>query len=242
MTDYSGFVEGAVTTLKGAISENNVRAERITNANNSQALVFQYREEAETDDATILTYRQKFQQAEEAILKWQNEVDAYILEKGYVSTEAVDVEAETVAWRESASTIKAMTKVLVTLPGGEDAAKDLPEVKGIPGARVGGGSSTGTRRPRFSSISYTVAGTDNWVDVSKTEGEGEDAVSKTNLTLLAGVLSTKEHKVAASDLQAPMFDAAGTGDLSTLAGKPVEFGFSVGDVNYIVRVTPRVEA
>ncbi len=242
MTDFGSFILGGLETLKAAILGNNVRANRIRSAGNTAALVHEVRESAETTDETILAYRAKFQQAQERILAWQAEIDKYIVENGLVETGSVDVEAETEAWKKDAATIKNLRKVLEGLPGGADAlaAAELPDVVGIPGARSGGGGSTGVRRPRFSLVEYTVAGSDDWKRAEKTEGEGEDAVVKSNLTILATILGTKDHKVTASDLQGPLFDAAGTNDLSTLNGTPVEFAFSVGDVNYMVRATPTV--
>jgi hypothetical protein len=232
----------AVTEL---INENNARAERLRSAGNSAALVHEVRDEKETDDARILKYRDDMEKANAEILRWQEEIEKYIRESGLVSVEPVDVDKETEAWKALHAQIKPMLTVMKNI-GGDDSVNDLPEIKGIPGRGNSVSSAPGTPKPRVQRIRYQVAGSDAWVEVSK-EKETDDGnkVNFTNLTVLSQALN-KAYKgagVSASDLQGPMFDAAGTKDLSVLNGKPVQFGFSVGGekpANLIVEVTPRV--
>lgn len=226
------------STLVALIGEQNALANRIKSAGNVSALVAEVRDTTATEDEKILAYRKWMDEVNTAILNNQKAIEEYIKSAGLVDTGDLDVEKATADWKATADKVKAAKGMLKTL-GGEDALKDIPEVVGIPGTRAGGSAATGIRRPRFQDISYTVAGTENWVVVSETEGEGAEAKVKTNLTMLGNALSTKEHKVVSKDLQAALYAAAGTEDISTLAGKPVEFAFAVGDVNYIVKVVPR---
>lgn len=234
-----GLLDAAKATLVDLIGQANAKANRIKSAGNAAALIAEVRDSSETTDENILAYRKKMDEANNAILNWQKTIEAYIVENNLVDTGNVDVEAETTAWKALAETIKA-AKGLAKNLGGEDALADLPEMNGIPGTRSAGNGASGIRRPRFQDISYTVAGKDEWHTVSETKGEGDEAKVVTNLTLLAGVLSTKDNRVTSKDLQTALFAEAKTEDLSSLAGTPVEFAFGVGDVNYIVKVTPRV--
>jgi hypothetical protein len=132
------------------------------------------------------------------------------------------------------------------MPGAEEVLKDIPDVKSAPGTGRGGASTTGIPRPRFTSIKYRVAGSDTYIDVfvekdGKTPTDPKVRVS--NLTVLSQLL-VKNHKgvsISAKDLQSPMFDAAGTTDLSTLSGKTVDFIFAVAGntpATYQIEVVP----
>lgn len=235
--DMNALVEAALLQANEAIAANNVLANRIKSAGNQNALIAEVRDSAETTDETILEYRAQMDKVNNLILGWQKDVEEYIRTSGLVDLGDIDVEAATKEWKANADTIKAAKSLLKTV-GGDEAVAKLTEVVGIPGTRTGGGGSTGQRRPRFQDIAYRVAGSEDWKPVSKTEGEGADAKTVTNLTLLAQTLATKDHKVTAADLQQPLFKVAGTEDLSSLEGTPVEFVFTVGDVNYEVKVTP----
>lgn len=234
----NAMLEAGIAQANALIAENNARANRVKSAGNTAALVAEVRETEVTEDENILAFRAKKDQALKAILSWESAVDAYIVEKGLVNVAPVDVEAETAAWKSTAEQIKAV-KGFAKVIGGEAALERFTEVVGLPGTRVsGGGGATGIRRPRFQAIKYVVAGQDNWTSVQETKGEGADAKTVTNLTLLAMELSTKDHKVTAKDLQESLFTEAKTEDLSSLDGTPVEFAFGVGDVNYILNVVP----
>jgi len=241
MTDnpFGSLIEAAKATLVTLIGENNGRANRIKSAGNVAALIADVRDNSETTDENILKYRAFFEQANNAILDAQKKVEEYIREAGLVSTGDVDVDAETAAWKAVAEQIKS-ARTLVKNLGGEDSLADLPEIVGIPGTRAGGSGATGVRRPRFQEIKFSVAGSDEWTTVGETKGEGDEAKFVTNLTMLAGILGDKDHKVGSKDLQEALFAAAKTEDLSTLGGTPVEFAFTVGEKNYLVNVTPRV--
>lgn len=246
------FVAAARATVTGIITENNNRAERIRNAGNLAATLAEYRDKSETTDPEVLKYRQMYEQAMAEILSWQKDVEQHIKDAGLVDTTDVDVEKETAAWKTAHGTVRSMLNVLQQI-GGEDALKDLPEIKGIPGTRSSSGGNTGAtgiKRPRFQSIRYALASKpDEWTEVYSTDEKDGVKVQKTNLTLLAQSLS-KTFKdagasVEASDLQGALYAEAGTQDLSTLEGKPITFGFSAGAgdkaVNLLVEVTPRVK-
>lgn len=244
MADMSALVTAAVEQAKAAIEENNKVAAQIKAAGNIGSLIADIRDTAETEDVTVLEYRAFMDKANAAILDAQAKVEKYIREAGLLPTETLDVEAATAAWKAQNDIVKAVKSVLKSLPGGEDALNSLPEVVGIPGTRGGNsGGGTGIRRPRFQSIAYTVAGSEDWKDVQKTTEKDGETVSVTNLSLLAQVLNSENKdasNVGASDLQGALFSEAKTEDLSTLNGEPVTFAFSVGEKNYLVRVTPRV--
>jgi hypothetical protein len=221
------------------IKQNNEIANKVRNAGNAKALVSEFRESGETTDETVLEYRAKREKALEALMQWENKIDAYLVESGLVSVEPVDVEALTAEWRKQADVIKSI-RGFVNAIAGKDGLDNLIEVVGLPGTRAtGSGGATGVRRPRFTSIAYADAlDAENWTTVEKTEGEGADAKVKTNLSMLALELSKGGHKVGSADLQSALWAEAKTEDLSTLEGQAVTFSFGVGDKNYLVRVVP----
>lgn len=240
-TDSLGsFVTAGAAVLRELIDNANTRADKLVAAGNTELLVHQFRDEAETQDENVLRFREWYNRANEEILRRQAEIEKYIVERGYVNTEPIDVEAVTTEYKNLAQQARDMSKTLRSFPGAEEVLKDLPELKAAPGTGRGGGNSAGIPRPRFAKIEYRIAGTDEWLDVftekdGKTEGE---KVRVTNLTILAQKISKdagKDVNVSAKDLQGPLFETAGTQDLSSI----VEFVFTAGDKNYEVRVTPK---
>lgn len=238
------FVQASVGFLNAQIAELNKRAERIRNANNSAALIHEVRDTAETTDERILKYRADFEAAQAEILKWQADVEKYIVESGLVSVEPVDVAAETEAWKAQNLTVKSLRTALENVS--KDAVQGLTEVQGIPGTSRGG-SQAGVLRPRVQRIRVQVAGQDNWTEVFSEKEKDGTKVQFTNMTVLAQAL-TKQYgqAVTAQDLQSPMFEEAKTTDLASLNGQPVTFAFNVTDknhedksVNLLIEVTPR---
>lgn len=241
MSDFSALLNAAVEQAKAAIATNNALAAQIKSAGNAAALVADIRDVQETQDATVLEYRSFMDKANAAILDAQSKVEAWIKspESGLMPVDNLDVEKATADWKAQNEIVKALKQVLKTVPKGDDALKDLPEVVGIPGTRSGGtGNATGIRRPRFQKVSFTLAGSEDWKDAEKTDDEGK---SVTNLSVLATILNSENKdakNVSASDLQEALFAEAKTTDLSTLDGSPITFAFGVGDKNYLIRVTP----
>lgn len=237
MSDNSAMVAAVLAELAESVKEQNTLADRIIAAGNTESLVHEYREDVETDDENILKFRAFKEELSNRILAAEAQIDAYIGEKYVKAAQDFDVDAARETWKDANTKVKAAMSLVTGILGGT-IPEDFPEVKKIPGTRgASAGSQTGTRRLRLQEISFRVAGTEDWTKVGRNDDEKGWT---TNLTLLGQTLSTKEHKVGSADFQRPLFDAAGTEDLSTLEGKPVEFAFAVGDVNYEIRVTPKV--
>jgi hypothetical protein len=241
------FVESARAALTELIDANNHRAEQLKAAGNTAALVHEVRDTAETSDPEILKFREMKERALAEILTWEKTIEAYIVAQGLVKTADVDVDALTATWKTTHSQITKMRDVL-SMMGGEEAVKSLPAIVGIPGKSGGAAGQSGINRPRFQAIQYQVAGKSEWTQVFVDDTDKENnPIRRTNLTVLGQALtkdigSTLDPKVTVTskDLQGPMFDAAGTKDLATLKGEPFSFGFTVGTVNLVVEVTPRV--
>lgn len=188
----------------------------------------------------------KFQAWKEALLAKleEEESKAYEYAKEKVAaaqSDDFDVEAAKKSQKELADKVKTAKKFyLTTLPGtSEDDLKGVPDLKTLRGGTAGGG--TGSKRPRVNSISIREAGTENWTEVSKPgkNSKGED-VTVTNFTVLAQTLAKAGGaKVEPKDLQAAAFEAAGTDDLNSLEGKVFEFGYTVGEKNYEVKIQPK---
>jgi len=233
----NSFVAAGAAALSELVVQANGLADKLVAAGNSQMLVHQFRNDAETEDDAILKFRQWLDAANTEILKRTEAIDAYIVEKGYVDTTPIDTEAVTTQYKTVAQQVRDMRKTLASFPGAEDALKDVPELKAAPGTGRGGANTTGIMRPRFAQILYRVAGTEEWQDAFTEVDKDGTKVRKTNLTILSQVLGkgVKDASVSAKDLQEAMYSAAGTKDLSA----PVEFAFGVGDKNYEIRVTPR---
>jgi hypothetical protein len=235
----NNFVTAGTQVLGDLITNANSLADKLVAAGSKDLLLHQFRDEAETDDANILKYRKWYNSVNEEILKNQAAVEKYIIEKGFVSQEPIDVEKITAQYKDLVSQARDMRKTLLSFPGVEKALEDVPEIKAAPGTGRGGASSAGIPRPRFAKIEYRVAGSEAWIDVFTVKDAGKPEEKRvTNLTVLAQLISKdagKDVNVSAKDLQGPLYETAGTQDLSTI----VEFGFTAGEKNYEVRVSPK---
>lgn len=237
------FVSVAVQTITEQTEQANAVADKILNADNANKLIHEVRNTSE--DPEIVAFRTWIEKANAQILKRELEIDQYIKDAGLVDVAPVDIESETTNYNSLATQIKGMLGALKTIPGSEDVLGSIPELKPIPGKRKASStssSSTGTRRPRLSSI--TVSGIDgsNPVDVYENVKQ-EDGSTKTvtNMTVLSKWLTANTEgkpSVNVQDLQSSLFAAAKTEDLSTLDGKPIEFPVIVGDAHYLVTATP----
>ena len=232
---FDTFFSEAKSQVAALIASANAVADKVVNAGNAAALVAEVRNTS--DDAQIVAFRVWLDKANNAILAKELEIDKYIVDAGMVSTEPVDVEAETANFKTLDAQIKGIVGALKSIPGGDAVVTDLPERKTLPGSRKSStGAGTGVKRPRISHI------TCDGVDVFKTTGEGADAKTQANLTVLAAHLTAEtKTKVEVSDLQTALFAAAGTDDLSSLNGKPVEFVVNVGERNFSIVATPTVK-
>lgn len=236
MSDFAQFIDYTVQTLNAQIAEANAVADAVNSADNPAAVVA---EVLKTSDAPeIVAYREWLDKANSAILAKMSEAEAFA-KANLIPAGDVDIEAETAKFKAQDATIKALINALSKVPGGETALPNLTERKMVKGVSKGGGARAGqgegTKRPRISKI--VVDG----VDVFETVGDRTVA----NLTTLHKWLASRYGKNVAvpsvKDMQVHLFGAAGTEDLSTLNGKPVEFALSVGPDNLMVTVTPTVK-
>lgn len=241
---FDAFVTAAVDSLTEQINSANAVADKVINADNTNKLIHEVRETS--DDETIAKFREWFDLANAEILRREQEIDKYIVDQGLVTVETVDVDKETENYKALSQTIKAMQGALAAIPGGADAAKNLPDLKSLPGVRksssTGSSGGTGIKRPRLSAITADYG--DGPVDIYETKkGEnGQPDTNVANLTTLSKALAAKfKTKVEVKDLQTDLFKAAGTDDLSTLDGKPVTFTVSIpsedGNSSHTVTVT-----
>lgn len=246
MADMSAFLNTTVELINGFTTEANRAAELVINAGNSQKLLHEYRDEAETTDEDVLKYRAAMDQVNFQVLAWQAKIEELILERGYVSTEPVDVEAKTAEYKALKAQITAAQKMLENLPGGSDVLSKVSELKPLPGVRASGtGGSTGTLRPRVAEVAVQAPGEAGFTALSgkgPKDKEGNVTHVSNFSTLAAHLAKVSGAKVEVSDLHKAAFEAAGTQDLSSLNGAPFSFSFTIGEVNYLIRITPSVKA
>lgn len=238
MTDFTGFLEAAKSSVTPLVEQANEIATRVKNADNVNALVHQVRDEAETTDEKILAYRDWFDKANLEILRRQKEVEDYIVDNNMVDTEPVDVDALTAQYKVLAEQIKGIKKAVATLPGAADI--EMPDLISI--STRGGGGSTGPR-PRIQEIKLN--GTEVTRKIKQKDGSYRQ---ESNFTTLALHLAKtfKGSNVQVKELQQAAFDEAKTTDLSTLSGTPFSFAFTVEygpenerkSENVMIEVTP----
>jgi hypothetical protein len=236
MSDVSTFFSEATAQITTLITQANAIADRVANAGNAESLVAEVRNTSDVPE--IVAFREWLDKANMAIFNKEREIDALIVEKGLVSTEPVDVPAETENYKALDGQIKPLLAAFKAIPGGDAVLSVLPERKVLPGTRKSSaGAGTGVKRPRISHI--TCDGKDIFKNVKNAKGE---EVTQSNLTVLAAHLSAEtKSKVEVSDLQSAIFAAAGTDDLSSLNGKPVEFVVNVEGRNFSIVATPTVK-
>ena len=220
--DASPMLAGAIALAEQYVTEANTHADKVIHAGNATLLLHQVRDEADTDNADILQYREAIDQINNKVLDLQKWVEAKIIEAGLVDTAPVDEDAERAAYKAARDQFKALGEMYKTLTGGT-AIPVAVELKNLPGTRASS-SGSGTLRPRVSEVS---------ADGVKLQGKGPKAKDGSdtfvsNFSVLAAYLSkVADRKVEVSDLHAAAFAAAGTSDLSSLNGTPIEFVYNV---------------
>jgi len=211
---------------------------KVQNVENVNATIAEIRNTSE--DERIVAFREWKEKVEAALLAKELEVD-HIIKAEFIESEPVDIDAVKAAHKELVGKAKALRTVLTQFAG-EAAIHKLPELKSLSGRAVSAGAGTGSKRPRLQSV--TVKG----VPVFSTKKEEDGTTTQVaSFTVLAQWLSAKERggiKVEPKTLQEAAFAAAGTDDLSTLAGRPVSFAVTVGEGDNLVThsdivVTPR---
>lgn len=174
-------------------------------------------------DERIVAFREWKDKADKAILARESEIDA-IIKAEMVSAEPVDVDKVKAAHKELVKKAKDLATVLRNFAG-EAAVHKLPALKSISGRAVSTSSGSGGKRPRLQSV--TVDGEKVFATVDNKDGTKTEVAS---FTVLAAYINKDNKgciKVEPKDLQEAAFAAAKTDDLSTLAGQPVSFPFTV---------------
>jgi hypothetical protein len=243
------WVTDGIVLLNAQIEEANKLAgigERVANATK---VMTDLRDDDKTDDPKIKAYQNKLNKANNEILKWQSEIENYIrTEKlGTEDVSPEDVEKASIQYKAIADTVKNTEKILITLNNGS-ALDGIAELKSFPGTRKATSGSTGVKRPRFKSVRYRVAGSNEWLtaETDKRDANGKLTGEKSSsLTALALAVNKVEGtKLGASDFHTPLFDVVGVNtDLTTLADKEITFALLVGTgesaKNYEVQVIPQ---
>jgi hypothetical protein len=244
MADPTALVTGMIEVVKELIDAHNAKVMRVQKAGNVTALVHEVRDDVETTDATIQAYREWFNKAQEEILRRQSQVEEYIVSKGLIDVEPVDVEAATREVKNSASQIKAMLTTLSSF--NVDVTSEELGIPAMLSIRGGGNVGSSSPRPRIEQTFYREAGTEEWIEVYSDKTDKEGVVTRSaSLTVLAQALNraygaAEGHvDVTVRDLNQPLFDAAGTRDMKSLNGTPVDFVFTVGHKNLEIKVIPK---
>jgi len=245
MSDFAPFIAGAQATIVTETEAANALAEKLIHTDNAFKAIYEVRDETVTADENINKYRIYVADLEAKMEAAAKQIEDYIVAQGLVDTAPIDKDAVTAEYKAIAARVKGMVTVLSTIPGGSEVLPQLPELKSIPGTRTGrAGAGAGTPKLRLASI--TCDGTDVYQDV--TDAKTSEVKRTVTLSILAAKLSKENSvKVEPKDLIAALFAAAGTQDMSTLAGKPVEFFFEVTSKdgvskNYALTVTPAAKA
>lgn len=139
--------QATVAILTQLISEANEAARVVKASANQKAVIADVIETS--DDETIASYREKLEQAQNAMLQWENQITEYVKANLLPKGEENDVESATATYKEKAAAIKGFVGTMKTLNGGEEALKSLPELSSL---GRGGGSATGVKRPRISEL------------------------------------------------------------------------------------------
>jgi hypothetical protein len=244
MADTTVLVAGMVEVVKELIANHNAKVLRIQKAGNVTALVHEVRDDVETTDPKVQAYREWFEKAQAEILRKQGEIEEYILNMGLVDVEPVDVEAETKKLKESGGQIKAMLTTLGSF--GVDVNSEEMSIPAMLSVRGGNAAGSSGPRPRISETYYRVAGTEEWIEVYSDKTDKDGVVTRSaSLTVLAQALNraygaAEGHvDVTVRDLNGPLFESAGTRDLKSLNGTPVDFVFTVDNVNLEIKVIPK---
>jgi len=193
----------------------------------------------ESTDETIKAHQAWIEQANAEIEKREKQAYEYAESKQPPQDEDA-VKADQAKHKALVEQVKSALAYAKKIPGYTDEkVKDIPALKNPRGKDSSAGS--GSKRPRLIAASYRVGTKGPWTEATqeKTEKDGTK-VNVTNFTVLALALKDAlKAKVEVKELQAAAFAAAGTDDLSTLNGKPVEFAFTVNDQNVFIKVAPK---
>jgi hypothetical protein len=233
----------AATVLTSLIGEANQAQAVVKSAQNENGVIADLIETS--DDDMVVAYRAKVEEAEAAMLDWEKKITEHIKANLLPKGEKVDVEGATATYKEKVAAIKQFRGTLLAIPGGEEIAKTLPELKSL--GRGGVAGATGTKRPRVDTLEVRLHDSDEWTSVSSTvkdpkaEGGTKTVVS---FSVLAQKLKGEPYNVNLSATELREHAEGEAGDSSTWGernGKPFTFAVSRDDKHLMVRVTPEAK-
>ena len=192
-----------------------------------------------SDDPKVKENLQKMEKANQALINWQNEIEAIVK-----PTLSVPSDEEIKAAEEEYKSLVSNVKTLDTVFTGEvgslypelsiyDYVGELPKGKrSSTGAKAGQGE--GSSRPRVSEVAVS---TDNGTTYSKVEKDGKSTFS----TLVAWIKKETGESISASDLHEAWFEQNGNVKAWTDLPEQTTFNYSLGTgekaKSFFVRVT-----
>lgn len=228
------FVAVAFEQFDPTVKQANEIAAKLNAAGNVLKLVHEVRENSE--DAKLVAYREYREGMLKDLADAETEAENYIRESGLVAVEPIDTDALSKEYGTLAEQVENLRKATVSIFG-EDSVKEWPNLVKPDGMKKSG-SGTGTPKPRWQSI--TVGGKEIFTETVK-DGVTTRAVTLTALSQWFTSQLPRGQAVDSSKLRDEVYRAAGTNDISTLNGRPVEMVFTSGDKTWTdIVLTPKV--
>jgi hypothetical protein len=219
--------------IRSIFDQANTEATVVLAASNEGQMVHNIRDENETDDKNILTYRKRIEQLDALREDAVRKIDGYIRENLLPKSDASDVEGA----RERYNTLKTRALGGLDLLGitVSDLPEDFPKLRTLRGGNVSEGTK-GQPKPRVRLVTFKDKSGNTVEAVKETEKDGK-TVRTSNFTTAAQMISkVYGGKVEATDLSAATFEAAGTQDLKSVPGREFTFSTSVNGANVEVTV------
>ena len=231
--------------IEGLIARANESATKIRSVQNANSAVSDLIKES--DDATVVKFREERDKLLATLSSWENEVETYVKANLLPKDESVDVDTEKKSYDEAKAAAKALVGALKIL-GGDDSVKDLPEIMSVGRGGSSQAGVTGIKRPRVDRIRIKDARKPDaqYTEVKhvKKNDDGSEKVT-VSFSVLANTLKAQfGEKVDANTLREHAESVAGEYDTwSNRNGEPFEFAISFGDEDkrqhVMVEVTPQ---
>lgn len=243
-------LDATVATITPHVNAANELAAKIAaqGSDNTKSLLHEILFDNETTDATIIAFRNWHEQANAAINAKVTETEAYATKLLPAKDDNFDENKAKAEYKLVKDQYNAAVKFLKTMPDFDESwLTVLPTLKTLRGGNTSAGGTSGGRRPRVQSVYVGNIDGTNMQRIHELVGEGDKQRDVSNFTLAAKFIGNKDHancKVEPKQLHEATFAAAGTDDLNSLNGKPVEFSFSPdeGKHTYMVRVVPNADS
>ena len=204
--------------------------------NSPEKAVAELRTDPETTDEKVKAWQEREEKVMAALNAEREKINAYIKETLLTVNSDYDETADVETVKELNGKIVAMRKYMEGVGATDEDFTDFPESKSLRGAGKGGSGGTGAKRPRLSSVEYSLDYGKTFVDAAP--GEDDPTTFSALATVLKGVTG---HKVEVKDLQSAIFQEAGTDDLSTKQGQDFTAALTVGEQNVFIRAGVRVQ-